>query len=706
MLNQYSMSTKYYLLHDYSTAEEVFKLYLFEHKMIENVKTPCETSDYCFKNTCIHRITDEYMSDSDTEIEKHENNLSDNSVNQITEPTYADNIFNYSIIDKTPSLYSAMTFGGGIMIIPENKIHKNYAKWLYEVILPTSDPKFIMKTYEDETYVNMLKIGQIYSISDIATIEKFNLKVNSFLIKIISEQNNLTVLQYLYNKRKLTNAFANSIIEVTSDINILNWAIETFSFDFDEDQFVSNALFNAFNNCNLDKLKWLVDHDCKIDNSYAYLTEAGKNNRTDIFDYLLELNYNFHSKIFSMLKKFAFGSDIVESSKPNTLTWILNNSRLFTEPNNFYNNFDDNSDNNSNDNFDNNSDNNSDNMYENILLSLYPTKNRILNVFGCDSDETNINQISLDQIHYLLVNGFKFNDELMSYVLKISINTFNTEILDWINTNYKHIIVNNLSIDKTKYASLSSTKSIIEKCLEKQNIEILDWLKTNNYINNDIIQPNTIKSAVNESTNTESLEWLYVNYPILFAQDYSSQKLEYPFRHFNLNNLLYETTLNNNLKIVEWLHTKNLIKIDEKFNQIISSIFVFNVEHVLDYLIALGYDILNIKLYEKLILFSTCCVNIIKWTQKYNLFTQINYEKLIFDCIKCDNVIAISYMHKHITPLTNIKQLILHAEKKNAENSIKWLNKTFENTLIDANLADESVKFNKSSNSKFFCGWF
>lgn len=342
----------------------------------------------------------------------------------------------------------------------DNAIYSNNDLYFFEVTLVRDYPNFQIDHYHDsedyseEMQVSAVKLGQIYCVADITTIQKFKLKICIQLISLISDlgfTNSLDTFKWIHSIGKMADAFIDEIMCLSNSIEVLEWIKDNFELDCKN----KKPILNAFNKCNLDKIKWLVSNGYLIPTNID-LTECSRAGRVDIFEYLKEIEYDLKTNTH------------VISDNLMSINWILHNRDLFERLD--------------------------------IDASI------IHELFSKNTD--NKQKISVDLINTLKQNGLQYTDNAIINIIDFAIEVDCVDALYMLKINQE--IQNFDLIVKNHITRLIST------AFKSDSGDSLKWLHSNNYID-EIENPKRLLEIAERHSCTKSLDWLYKYHNNIFV---------------------------------------------------------------------------------------------------------------------------------------------------------------------------------------------
>lgn len=182
---------------------------------------------------------------------------------------------------------------GGIEIVTLDKFDE-YVEYLTRVTLPLDDISF--KVVEGgimrDICVNKVILGQCYDLCEIASIDTLGIKVTKDIVRQLGKKDRVDTLQTLLDSNRIKKNWGNSVLEWANKVDTLEWSNNNLTCNTDEsDPFLGEAYYTAFLDCNIDKIRWLLEHDFEIGevsvNQLETVVELGK---VDILDLLKEHN--------------------------------------------------------------------------------------------------------------------------------------------------------------------------------------------------------------------------------------------------------------------------------------------------------------------------------------------------------------------------------------------------------------------------------
>lgn len=181
---------------------------------------------------------------------------------------------------------------GGIEIVTLGKLDQ-YAEYLMRVTLPVDEPSF--KVVEGGMYdicVNKVILGQGYDLCDISSIDELGIKVTKDIVRQIGKKDRVDTLQALLDSNRIKKAWGNIVLEWANKVETLEWANGNLTCNQDEsDPSLGEAFYTAFLDGNMDKIRWLLEHEFEIGEiSVDQLKHSLETGRIDIFEMLKQHN--------------------------------------------------------------------------------------------------------------------------------------------------------------------------------------------------------------------------------------------------------------------------------------------------------------------------------------------------------------------------------------------------------------------------------
>lgn len=181
---------------------------------------------------------------------------------------------------------------GGIEIVTLDKLDQ-YAEYLTRVTLPVDEPSFkIVEGGIYEICVNKVMLGQGYDLCDISSIDELGVKVTKDIVRQIGKKDRVDTLQALLDSNRIKKSWGNIVLEWSNKIETLEWANSNLTCNQDEsDPSLGEAFYTAFLDGNIDKIRWLLEHDFEIGEvSVDQLKKSLETGRLDVFELLKEHN--------------------------------------------------------------------------------------------------------------------------------------------------------------------------------------------------------------------------------------------------------------------------------------------------------------------------------------------------------------------------------------------------------------------------------
>lgn len=182
---------------------------------------------------------------------------------------------------------------GGIEIVTTDKLDE-YAEYLTQVTLPFDDPTFQLN--EDDGIfgirVNKVILGQGYNLCDYDALKSLDIKITKDIVRQIGKYDRVDTLELLMKENKIKKSWGNTVIEWANKVETLEWANSNLTCDTDKSNpSLADAYYTALLDCNVEKIKWLLEHDFEIGQvSTDQLKNAIKNNNMELFELLLKHN--------------------------------------------------------------------------------------------------------------------------------------------------------------------------------------------------------------------------------------------------------------------------------------------------------------------------------------------------------------------------------------------------------------------------------
>lgn len=182
---------------------------------------------------------------------------------------------------------------GGIEIVTLDKLDQ-YAEYLTQVTLPLDDISF--KVVEDcilcDICVNKVILGQGFDLCDISSIDTLGIKVTKDIVRQIGKKDRVDTLQALLDSNRIKKSWGNIVLEWANKVETLEWANSNLTCNIDKDDLsLGEAYYTAFLDCNIDKIRWLLEHEFEIDEvSVDQLGLSLQTGRLDIFELLKKYN--------------------------------------------------------------------------------------------------------------------------------------------------------------------------------------------------------------------------------------------------------------------------------------------------------------------------------------------------------------------------------------------------------------------------------
>lgn len=444
---------------------------------------------------------------------------------------------------------------GGIEIFTLNNLECG-TEYVTKVKLDVDDLSF--KTIDStELYsvrVNKVILEEEYDLCDINALDALNIKITKDIVRQIGKKDRIDTLEILLKTNRLKKSWGNVILECANKIETLEWVNKHLETETDKsEQSIADAYYTAFLDKNIDKIKWLLEHEFEI----AYI----------FVDHLIEFIKHGSIEIFKLLKLYKLlnmiNLDLVLSYslkyKQNELSiWLIVNMDQTNNINedvscaviNTFGNVDI-------DYYQTEDSNDVDchNVFTEEILNILTSNNIVLNneaikIVFYNSCEHNITA----NILYAF-NNFDIlnNSEIKKNSILIAIKHNNLNVLDILLDKFKN---SNVDIYDAIYnASTTGNVTVLDKLYNFNKEEFIKAMHRTDFDN--ITQILKIYKNHSELITTHSVEYVDV------LKWYKEKGL----LSVSLNLLFDDAFYNGNVETLKWLECENNFNYEKHLNQ-------------------------------------------------------------------------------------------------------------------------------------------